>query len=95
MSDIKQASMDYTKKIDNLALFIAPDRTIAEADEILKTLFNGKNMISLDGEYEIESDGIHFVIAHYAEEWEQIWNVVNSIPGLEIDEEEMMDWEVD
>ena len=96
MSKKMQNKLDPWENVYYLALYIGPDKTVAEADRILKSLFNGENIISIDSDgYEIDEYGIHFVICHYAKDWKHILKVIEDIPGLEIDREVMSDWEVE
>ena len=50
MSKKMQNKLDPRENVYYLALFIGPDKTVAEADRILKSLFNGENIISIDSD---------------------------------------------
>lgn len=79
--------------IEAVALLITKDKTIGQAKEMLDTLFDGKNLVSIS-ENEFEDRGYGFVLEYYAKDRNHIWKIIKDA-GFVIDKETMAEWEVE
>jgi len=82
-----------SQRIDSIALYIDKDCTLRTANNMLDTMFDGKNPVSIL-EPEITPKGYCFTVQFYAKDRHLIKRLIDSI-GFGIDYEAMADWEVE